>query len=228
MTTRHCWPLKAALFLALLAAPALAAPLFGASSQAPGLVVRCFDGDTVKLSDRRIVRLAGIDAPEVYKKTAQYYSRQAREALASMIKGKKIELVPAGSKPKDRHGRLVADLRLPDGESVSESMLERGAAFFYPHKDLDPEYMERLKEIQADAIVERRGMWEHVLSLPLARENYVGDRDNLRFFPINCPTAGRIKPRNRVHFGTLMDAFLAGYAPARECVFWPNEEEAAQ
>lgn len=32
-----------------------------------------------------------------------------------------------------------------------------------------------------------------------------------------------MKPRNRIHFGTLMDAFMAGYAPARVCPFWPEE-----
>ncbi|MDE5879487.1 MAG: nuclease, partial [Desulfovibrio sp.] len=72
------------------------------------------------------------------------------------------------------------------------------------------------------AIHERRGLWAHLLELPLAQETYVGNRGSLRFFPVKCPEARHIKPRNRVHFGTLMDAFLAGYAPARVCVFWPE------
>lgn len=192
-----------------------------------GVVAHCFDGDTLKLMDRRVVRLAGIDAPEVPHggKPAQYYARQSRQILESMCKGRRVRLALPGIKNRDQHGRLIADAFLDDGTSVTESLVERGAAFFYPHKDLGPEYQERLRELQADAIHERRGLWDHLLSLPLAREHYIGNRASLRFFPADCPEAMRIKPRNRVNFGTLMDAFLAGYAPARICVFWPDERD---
>ncbi len=46
-----------------------------------GIVVHCFDGDTVKLMDRRIIRLAGIDAPELGKqgRKPQFYARKAKE-----------------------------------------------------------------------------------------------------------------------------------------------------
>ena len=51
------------------------------------------------------------------------------------------------------------------------------------------------------------------------------NKESRRFFPAASPDAQRIKPRNRVHFGTLMDAFLAGYAPARQTNPWPEAEE---
>lgn len=204
-----------------LAAPAQEIPL----PQPAGVVARCFDGDTLKLADRRIVRLAGIDAPEVAhdKEKAQYYARQSREELARLAKGRKVRLFAAGINSRDRHGRIVADVRLEDGQSLSELMLERGAAFYYPHQDQSPQLQERLRALQEQAISERRGLWAHLLSLPLARENYTGNRTSLRFFPAACPEAEHIKPRNRVYFGTLMDAFLAGYAPARVCPFWPTQ-----
>lgn len=191
-----------------------------------GIVARCFDGDTVKLADRRVVRLAGIDSPELSHKgsQAQYYSRNSRQALESMVKGKKVHLDFPGVNSRDRYGRLVADARMPDGSSANERMVEQGAAFFYPHPDLNPEFQERLLKLQREAIHERRGMWEHILSLPIAKNNYIGNRASLRFFPASCPDAQRIKPRNRVNFGTLMDAFMAGYAPARVCVFWPADK----
>lgn len=195
------------------------------NSHPDGIVAYCFDGDTVKLKDRRVVRLAGIDAPEVAHKDApaQFYSRQSRQLLESLVRGKNVSLVFPGITPKDRHGRLVAEILLPDGESVNRLMVEQGAAFFYPHRDLGPEFQERIRDAQTEAINERRGMWEHLLSLPLAKKHFVGNRSSLRFFPADCAACGRIKPRNRENFGTLMDAFLAGYAPARICVFWPEE-----
>lgn len=189
------------------------------------IVAVCFDGDTVKLKDRRVVRLAGIDAPEKAHKDspAQYYSKQAKETLEALVRGQKVKLEFPGIKEKDRHGRLVANLILPDGRSVNELMISNGAAFFYPHQDLNPAFQEKLRNLQEEAINERRGLWAHLLTLPLANNNYIGSRNSLRFFPADCIAARRIKPRNAENFGTLMDAFLAGYAPARICVFWPTE-----
>lgn len=188
------------------------------------VVTHCFDGDTVKLKDRRIVRLAGIDAPETEHKDnkAQYYSRESRRLLEDLVRGQTVTISFPGINQRDRYGRLIAELTLPNGESVNNIMVERGAAFFYPHQDLGPDFQDRLKQLQHQAIEERQGMWPHLLSLPLAKEHYVGNRESLRFFPMNCPAAHRLKPRNQENFGTLMDAFLAGYAPARICVFWPE------
>ena len=213
----------ALLGLLLCAYPALRAeeqPM----AQPDGMVAHCFDGDTFKLRDRRVVRLAGIDSPELGRGETipQYYAREAKAELERLTRGQQVSLYSAGVSDHDRHGRLVADVRLADGRSLNDLMVASGAAFFYPHRDLGPEFQERLRELQAEAIHERRGLWAHLLELPLAQETYVGNRGSLRFFPVNCPEARHIKPRNRVHFGTLMDAFLAGYAPARVCLFWPD------
>lgn len=208
------------LWLALLCAvPATA------QDHPDGIVAYCFDGDTFKLKDRRIVRLAGIDAPETAHKDqkAQYYSRQSRQLLESLAKGKTVTLVFPGVSRKDRYGRLIAEAILPDGQSLNDLMIQHGAAFFYPHRDLGPEFQERLKQLQARAIEERQGMWDYLLTLPLARKHYTGNRESLRFWPDWCPAAQRLKPRNREPFGNLMDAFLMGYAPARNCIFWPDE-----
>ena len=212
--------LLALLFYALSPLRAEDQPL----AQPDGMVAHCFDGDTFKLRDRRVVRLAGIDSPELGRgeTTPQYYAREAKAELERLTRGQQVSLYSAGVSDRDRHGRLVADVRIADGRSLNDLMVASGAAFFYPHRDLGPHFQERLRELQAEAIHERRGLWAHLLELPLAQETYVGNRGSLRFFPVNCPEARHIKPRNRVHFGTLMDAFLAGYAPARVCLFWPD------
>lgn len=219
--------LQAALFLVLCC---LLLPLAALGQEIPlpqpaGVVARCFDGDTLMLADRRIVRLAGIDAPELAHdgEKAQYYARQSREELTRLAKGQKVRLFAAGINSRDRHGRIVADARLEDGQSLSDLMLSRGAAFYYPHQDQSPQFQERLRGLQEQAVNERQGLWAQLLSLPLAHENYTGNRTSLRFFPAACPEAEHIKPRNRIYFGTLMDAFLAGYAPARICPFWPAQ-----
>ena len=183
------------------------------------VVASCLDGDTMQLTNRSRVRLAGIDTPELKprKGKPQFYAREARELLTRLARGQEILLFAVGKEDRDKYGRIIADVRLKG------IMVREGAAFFYPHKGLDTAYQDWLLALQAEAIKERRGMWAEVLSRPEALKNYTGNRNSLRFFPSDCPDARKMKPRNRIHFGTLMDAFMAGYAPARVCPFWPEE-----
>lgn len=189
-------------------------------------VASCLDGDTMQLTNRSRVRLAGIDTPELKprKGKPQFYAREARELLTRLARGQEVLFFAVDKKGKDKYGRIVADVRLKDGRSLNGIMVREGAAFFYPHKGLDKAYQDWLLALQAEAIKERRGMWAEVLSRPEALKNYTGNRNSLRFFPADCPDAQKMKPRNRIHFGTLMDAFMAGYAPARVCPFWPEEK----
>ncbi|MBE6441663.1 MAG: nuclease [Desulfovibrio desulfuricans] len=211
---------------ALLCLPACASRTAFAAAELPGGVVAlCFDGDTVKLTDRRVVRVAGIDTPELRqgKEKPQYYAREALEEATRLARGKEVRLMVVNNdQEKDRYGRLVADVILPDGRSLSDVMVSSGAAYVYPHKGLDEHFTERLRKLQNEAVIARRGMWGHILSMPAARRTYMGNRQSLRFFAADSPYVQNIKPRNRVVFGTLMDAFTAGYAPARPCPFWPT------
>lgn len=215
----------------LLLLPALLAARVEAGSDLPGdpegAVATCFDGDTLKLRDRRVIRLAGIDTPELNRREnkPQYYAREASAILTAMTRGQKIRLRAAGKESRDRYGRLVAEVLLPGGESVNEAMIARGAAFFSYHDGLDADLVRRLLSLQSQAIAERRGMWARLLSLPQAQETYVGNRNSRRFFLSDSPESRKIKPRNRVFFGNLMDAFMAGYAPARTkkgSALWPD------
>lgn len=210
------------------AVPAAQRPALPPLAAAPeASVAVCLDGDTLKLTSRRTVRLAGIDTPEMGRrgKKTQYYAREARDLLNELAGGQDVVLYQPSDKQQDKYGRLVADICLPDGRSLNALMVEAGAAYFYPHADLDPAYQDWLKSLQATAIHERRGMWAWILTQPFALKNYTGNKESRRFFPADSQEAQSIKPRNRVHFGTLMDAFLAGYAPARRTNPWPDAEE---
>lgn len=210
------------------AVPAPQRPALPPLAIAPEATVAvCLDGDTLKLTSRRTVRLAGIDTPEMggRKKKPQFYAREARDLLNELARGQDVNLYQPATRQQDKYGRLIADICLADGRSLSAVMLEEGAAFFYPHDDLDPAYQAWLKALQAEAIHQRRGLWAWLLAQPVALQSYIGNRESLRFFPAASPDAQRIKPRNRVHFGTLMDAFLAGYAPARHVSPWPEAPE---
>ena len=106
-----------------------------------GRVVKVYDGDTITLaamipcmSDEPFkfsVRLRGIDTPEM--KTKDGNEREAaviaRDALASMISGKVVELSDVST---DKYGRLLADVVMPGQHtSLSEWLIQRRHAVVY-------------------------------------------------------------------------------------------------
>ncbi|MBQ7608321.1 MAG: thermonuclease family protein [Desulfovibrionaceae bacterium] len=191
---------------------------------APVGVAACFAGDTVKLADRRIVRLAAITTPKPAHGSAreQFYAKEALRELDSLTRGHKVRFMPIGVKTRDRHGRIAGDLIRDDGQSLSELMVRRGAAIYSPDKNLLPQLQKRLQTLQCEAISEQAGFWKKLLESPLSARNYVGDKDSQRFFLADSPQAFNIKPRNRIYFGTVMDAFMAGFAPHATYPFWPD------
>ncbi len=91
------------------------------------------DGDTVVLTSEVHVRLIGINAPEVdhpeYGRKGEPYGVEATEYLRKLVDGKTVRL-ESGSEPKDKYGRTLAYLFLPDGLFVNRKMVEAGYALF--------------------------------------------------------------------------------------------------
>ncbi len=97
-----------------------------------------YDGDTVKLSDNRKVRIIGIDTPEVARENrknkksrrkAEAYAGQATEALRELlVKHNYRILIKTDKQKKDKYGRLLAHIFTPDGINVSEWLLRQGLA----------------------------------------------------------------------------------------------------
>lgn len=87
------------------------------------------DGDTITLSDDRRVRLIGINTPEVARgeNPTQPGALQARNRLRQLLfqSGNRAILVE-GRQKRDRHGRTLANLWLPDGTNVTATLLQEG------------------------------------------------------------------------------------------------------
>lgn len=95
-----------------------------------GLVRQVFDGDTLELSDRRRVRLLGINTPELG------YDDRPSEALADPARTFLANLAAPGARVKlrfdterhDRYGRLLAHVFLSSGVNVQAQLLTAGLA----------------------------------------------------------------------------------------------------
>jgi micrococcal nuclease len=133
------------LIFVLLTSPAYAADWHGK-------VVHIADGDTITvLHDREQVkiRLYGIDAPE----KAQPFGNRAKQMTGDLAAGKVVTVKP---RDKDRYGRTVAEIILPDGKNLNRELVGAGMAWhFVRYAKNDKE----LAQLEADAKANKRGLW---------------------------------------------------------------------
>jgi micrococcal nuclease len=89
-----------------------------------GHVTHVVDGDTLDVGRER-VRVLGIDAPE---RDECGYAAASRAASALAL-GRVVRLEPDPTQAsRDRFGRTLAYVRLPDGRDLGEVLLRRGHA----------------------------------------------------------------------------------------------------
>jgi micrococcal nuclease len=116
-----------------------------------GRVVGVMDGDTITVlvgREQRRVRLAGVDAPE----KGQAFGQRSKQALSQMIFGREVTVVSTG---RDRYERTLGIVRLMDGGSVNERLVENGWAWHYTRYSSD----RRLSDLESRARASRRGLW---------------------------------------------------------------------
>jgi len=146
--------------------------LTGAASAASlsGRVEQVYDGDTLVVSGVGEVRLLGIDAPEreASERDAYYRRRGISEQTLrqTALSARRYVLQQAGTRivtlateraERDRYGRLLAYVYLPDGRMLNRQLLAEGLAAVYRRFDFS------LKQefLAEEATAQRRGvgMW---------------------------------------------------------------------
>jgi endonuclease YncB( thermonuclease family) len=139
-----------ALFIPATVAARAAPP---ATGEIAARVVGISDGDTItalKADKSQVkIRLHGIDAPE----TGQDFGSRAKEAASSLAFGKQVTIRP---RTIDRHGRLVADVLLPDAQTINHELVRQGMAWWYQKYAPHDRELERL---ELEARQAKRGLW---------------------------------------------------------------------
>jgi len=132
-------------------------------------VLEVIDGDTLDIdipdkefSDTR-VRLLGVDTPETKHPTVglMYYGPEASAFTKRLAQGRTVTiLLDTVGDQRDRYGRLLAYVRLPDGRILNEELIRTGHGYAYlsfPHSCSDD--YERLMN---QAMAEQTGLWQNV------------------------------------------------------------------
>ena len=124
-----------------------------------GFVVSIIDGDIIEVlhyEKAERIRLNGIDCPE----NGQTFGKRAKQATSELVFGKNVLLQTHG---KDRHGRTIADVFLPDGRKVNQLLVKDGWCWWYrKHAPRDV----ILEELERRARVDRFGVWSDPHPLP--------------------------------------------------------------
>lgn len=134
------------------------------------------DGDTIKLKDGRIVRLIGVDCPELYNEEVNAFNAarldismakqddfamKAHNYLGGLIGGRSITLAfdPAYRvlEHQDRGGRLYAYI-YADGELVNAELIKKGYCTL--HHRLTFSKRKEFKEYEESAREARIGIWK--------------------------------------------------------------------
>jgi endonuclease YncB( thermonuclease family) len=124
-------------------------------------VIRVYDGDTLRVTGPggdRVVRLIGIDCPEISKVkglASQPYSRKATQFLKKGVTGKSLELKSYG---QDKYDRLLAEV-WAGGENLNLSLVRTGLAEVYRGRVPVGFSKQPYLEAQQEARRAKRAIW---------------------------------------------------------------------
>lgn len=181
------------------------------------MVRHVIDGDTIVLDNGDHVRYQGINAPEIRHEDmdAEPFGYDALRRNRELVQGKSVRLVIDRRDERDRYGRLVAQVFLPDGRSVQTLLVSEGLATVCSYeRGVYPD--QGLLNLQSRAIDTKRGMWSAQVLRP--ERYYIGNRGSRRFHRPSCPFGRQTGRSNAVIFHSREEAFRAGYCPCRKCL----------
>ncbi len=163
--------LKTLLFIFILAF--LSSPLH---AQQTTTVVRIVDGDTLKVrywGKEESIRLIGIDTPESRAnkkakrdakrsgqdiKTITSMGKRATEYVEGLIKTGDLITIEFDAQERDRYGRLLGYVYLPNGKMLNEEIVKAGYANVMT-KPPNVKYKDRFMKAYKQARERKRGLW---------------------------------------------------------------------
>ncbi len=169
------WQRVAVLLAVVTGLPAGAQPFpAGPATGETVAMSEIIDGETLRLKDGRVVRLAAIVAPRPPLPRSGTQARpdpaldalvlSARSALADQASGRPLTIHPT-TRHADRHGRIVAHVIDHKGNWLQAGLVRRGLARVDTTGPSDID-LTVLLQTEAEARRYRRGLWAHFAFRP--------------------------------------------------------------
>ncbi|MFC1699620.1 thermonuclease family protein [Candidatus Omnitrophota bacterium] len=137
------------------------------------LVTQVVDGDTLKLANAQMVRLIGIDTPEMYESEKLYRDarrtgqdigaimaggRESYQFTKQLVEHKKVSL-EFDIEQTDKYGRLLAYVYLIDGTFINAEIIKQGYAKLMSIPP-NTKYADFFYELYQQARANKRGLWK--------------------------------------------------------------------
>jgi micrococcal nuclease len=132
-------------------------------------VEKVIDGDTIDLAipDANYlttrVRLLGVDTPETKnpKTDVMYFGPEASGFTRKLCENQQVTvLLDTVADQRDKYGRLLAYIRLPDGSILNERLVVEG--YGYADSRFEHSFYDKYAQSQEQAIREKKGLWKNV------------------------------------------------------------------
>ena len=134
-------------------------------SQDVAKVVRIIDGDTIDVqinNKMETVRLIGIDSPEIVdpRIPVQCFGSEASNYAKEILNNQTVKLeVDPTQGERDKYGRLLRFVFLPDGTNFNKLMISQGYAHEYTYKSNPYKYQSEFKNSEKEAREKGLGLW---------------------------------------------------------------------
>ncbi|MBI4576636.1 MAG: thermonuclease family protein [Planctomycetes bacterium] len=186
-------------------------------------VARVVDGDTFEIENGELVRLLGVDTPELHHslKKVEYYAETAYAFVRDRMEGRLVRLVSnhgTQELEREKYGRIIAYAYLEDGTCLNETLIQEGYAFAYTKASFGrkKEYLALEASAKARAIgvhdEAARILYDLATDLPVVSfedSNFIAHKQSKL---LHTKTCGQLPTEDhRVYFHDLGEAGRFGY-----------------
>jgi micrococcal nuclease len=203
--------------VAILLAALTPAAIARAQESARGRVAAVVDGDTIRVdigAQRTVVRLLGVDTPELHDRddpagAPQPMARAAADFTRGHLGGRQVRLEFEPGDRFDHYGRTLAYVFLEDGTFFNRELLRLGYAHAYTR--FAGRYRVELDVAEAAARQARLGVWG--VAAPVRGPIIANRRSRIYHVP-GQTRYDETAESNRIYFDTEDAARAAGFERA--------------
>jgi micrococcal nuclease len=176
------------------------------------MMSKIIDGDTGLLSDGRIVRYLGIDAPEV----GEEFSFEATRLNADICQDRCVR-ISQGMDSVDQYGRVLAYVFVLDTVMVNEAIVRAGMAHvYYPDRlAMNSDYADCLMRAQRAARLDSLGIWS--MASGHVEDFYVRLVASTVFHRPECSFVADSDSARTIRYDSRAEPLDSGFSPCRFC-----------